>query len=101
GNSLSSHEDSVMVFAGQHAIAAEVGFKPGAPQALLHLTRYVAAARELVRRSGVVEEQAARAEYPRELIVEGLRIQLSRDAEARRIVQDRRDRAGRQRLDAR
>src|SRR5579884_2618 len=80
----------------ENAITAEPWLETTGPQTIGHLTRHVAAARELVGRAGVVEQPPAAFENARELVVEALCIQLTGDTEARRIMQDRIHRGGRQ-----
>ncbi|MND08592.1 hypothetical protein D3C83_313240 [compost metagenome] len=46
-----------------------------------------------------MEQPALALEHPGQLVVENLRIKLSGNAEARRVVQDRVDRGVRQRTD--
>src|SRR5690606_11809751 len=72
----------------QHAIERQARLEAGLLQPSRHLAWHVAPAGEPVRAAGVVEQPAALAQYARELVVEGLRVQLASDAEARRVVQD-------------
>ena len=51
-------------------------------------TRDIAAGGELVRAAGVMEQPSALAQHPRQLLVERQRIQLTGNAEARRVMQD-------------
>jgi gamma-glutamyltranspeptidase / glutathione hydrolase len=50
---------------------------------------HVAPAGQYVRRAGVVEQSAPAFQHPRQMIVERLRVQLARNPETRRVVQDR------------
>ncbi len=73
---------------GQQPVADDFRLEPRLRQPLLHFLRQVAAAADLVRRAGVVEQQAIGHDHARQLFVERQRVQLAGDAEARRVVQD-------------
>src|SRR3954470_13978660 len=79
---------------GQQTIAVRSRVEAGAAQSFRDFIRNVPPARQLVRCAGVVEQPAAALQDSGELFIEGLRVELSGDAEARRVVQDRVERAG-------
>src|SRR3954471_22454668 len=72
---------------GKHAIEREVGTKARLFQAFLDFARYIAPARQFVRAAGVMKQPAAASEHACEFVVEHLRVQLPRDAEARRVME--------------
>src|SRR5512139_3435373 len=86
--------------ARQHSITADLGLESRLLQAPFHLALHIAATGDLVRRARVVEQQPIAPDHPRQVVVEGLRIQFASGAEAGWVMQDRIEALVRQLRDA-